>query len=175
MTKPLYHTIKKKGTTAASLRGAPYLCTCNPWLGVGYYFWDTFIDLAHWWGETHCHGRYIITQTDCRLGDGEVFDLVGNTEHIKVFADYVEMLEKKTGEEATVPQVIEHMKRHTKFLDRYKAIRADGRLSISSSSPYTFRVKFSQDKSQFIDLLPPIQYCIVNRSDALPLAVAFES
>ena len=35
--------------------------------------------------------------------------------------------------------------------------------------------KFSQDKSQFIDLLPPIQYCIVNRSDALPLAVAFES
>lgn len=179
MPKTLYHTIRKGNNVSLSIQNAPYLCSDKPWLGIGYYFWDSFIDLAHWWGETHYHGNYIITEAQCPFADDEVYDLINNPEHIKQFANYVEMLEQKTGNEVTVPQAIEHMKKHTKFSQIYKAVRADGRLSISyfyeENTPYIRRVRFNLDKKQYLDLLPPWQYCIFLRIHTPTVALNYES
>ncbi len=179
MPKKLFHTIRKERLIAASIQNAPYLCIKNPWLGNGYYFWDSFIELAHWWGETHYHGNYIITEAECPFPENEVYDLINNPEHIKEFANYVEMLEKKNGEEVTVPQAIEHMKKHTSFSRIYKAVRADGRLSISHyyeyNKPYIRRVRFNLEGNQYIDLLPPWQYCIFYRENTPKVTLNYRS
>lgn len=177
MPKVLYHTIRKGLVVAASVKNAPYRCATNPWLGEGYYFWDSFIELAHWWGETHCRGQYAIMAADNPLAAGDVFDLVGDTGHIEAFAQYARTLEAAFGEEPTVAQVIAHMRKHAPSFSAFKAVRADGRLSVPGKSPYTFRLKFSSDpaKRQYLDLLPSIQYCIFERNDIPPLTKVFES
>lgn len=177
MPKTLYHTIRKDRIVAASVKNAPYRCVNNAWLGEGYYFWDSFIDLAHWWGESHYGGNYIITETGLAIKEDEVFDLVGNTDHIADFADYAEAMIQKKGDEVTVPEVIEHMKRHTRLLESFKAIRADGRLSIARFSPYTNRLKFSLAKGhpQYLDLFPSIQYCLFEKTDVNQPTIAFIS
>ena len=178
MPNTLYHTIKKTPHLAASLRMAPFRCVNNPWLGEGYYFWDSFIELAKWWGEVHYGGNYVVTETTATFGDDAVFDLVGNTEHMAVFAKYAEILENNLKCEVTVAQIIEHMKRHTSFSKTYKAIRIDGRLSISKvpdNIPYIKRIRFSLDHPQYLDLLPPIQYCVFEKTDVNPLKIVFKS
>lgn len=178
MPNTLYHTIKKTPHFAASLRMAPFRCVNNPWLGEGYYFWDSFIELAKWWGEVHYGGNYVVTETTATFGDDAVFDLVGNTKHMEVFAKYAEILENDLKCEVTVAQIIEHMKRHTSFSKTYKAIRIDGRLSISKAPdniPYIKRIRFSLDHPQYLDLLPPIQYCIFEKTDINPLKTVFKS
>ena len=177
MPKTLYHTIRRERYIAASVQNAPYLCEKNPWLGIGYYFWDSFVELAHWWGETHYHGNYLITEIPYSFKENEVYDLVSNTDQIKEFANYIEMLERKYNEEVTVCKAIEHMKKHTNFLKQYKDIRADGRLSISHyldvNQPYIKRVRFNLDKEQYLDLLPPLQYCIIHKIDIPNVSLTF--
>lgn len=179
MSKTLYHTASKGKYLAASVAKAPFFCVNNPWLGTGYYFWDSFIEMAHWWGEHHYHGNYIIIETDSPFQENEIFDLINNHEHIKKFANYIEILEEKTGKEITVPQAIEHMKKHTQFSAMYKAIRADGRLSIShhyeDNKPYIRRIKFNLDNEQYLDLLPPWQLCILNRASIPAVKLKYTS
>ncbi len=178
MPKSLYHTIRKERIVTASLRMAPFRCVNDPWLGEGYYFWDSFIELAKWWGEVHYGGNYIITETTATFNDDAVFDLVGNTDHMKFFAQYVDILENDLKCEATVAQVIEHLKKHTSFGKTFKAIRADGRLSIKNipeNLPYIKYVRFSLDHPQYLDLLPSIQYCVFEKTDVNTLKVSFTS
>ncbi len=178
MPKSLYHTIRKERIVAASLRMAPFRCVNNPWLGEGYYFWDSFIELAKWWGEVHYHGNYVVTETTAKFGDDAVFDLVGNTDHMRFFAQYADIVAADRQCEVTVAQIIEHMKRHTSFAKEFKAIRVDGRLSISTvpeNLPYIKRVRFSLEHQQYLDLLPPIQYCVFDKADINPLQAAFIS
>ena len=48
----LYQTVDDRRNIKYVLENAPFKCTRNDaWLGEGYYFWDTFINFAHWWGE----------------------------------------------------------------------------------------------------------------------------
>ena len=116
MPKSLYHTIRKERVVTASLQMAPFRCVKDPWLGNGYYFWDSFIDLAKWWGEVHYGGNYIVTETTAIFNDDAVFDLVGNTDHMRFFAQYADILEKDLKCEATVAQVIEHLKQKIRSL-----------------------------------------------------------
>lgn len=178
MPKTLYHTIRKDRIVAASVKNAPYRCVYNAWLGEGYYFWDSFIELAKWWGEVHYRGNYVVTETTANFGDDAVFDLVGNTDHIKVFAQYAEILENKLNCEVMAAQILEHMKKHTSLLDTFKAVRADGRLSLKKSpenAPYIKHIRFSYDHPQYLDILPPIQYCVFEKTDVNRPEIAFIS
>lgn len=178
MPKSLYHTIRKDPYLAASLSRAPFRCIDNPWLGEGYYFWDSFIELAKWWGEVHHYGNYVVTETTAKFGGDAVFDLVGNTDHMRIFAEYAHLLEEDRKCEVTVAQILEHMKKHTGFLKTYKAVRADGRLSIrdiAKNAPYVKRIRFSLNHPQYLDLLPSIQYCVFEKSDVNSPTVAFTS
>lgn len=74
-TKIVYQTLEDRQTDLDKIESnGPYSCRWeNSWLGNGYYFWDTFIDNAHWWGV---EGRkykngYIICQAECDFNDTE--------------------------------------------------------------------------------------------------------
>ena len=62
--KVLYQTVEDRGNPKEILNNGPFQCTRSPWLGNGYYFWDSFIELAHWWGRQGYHGQYVITKID---------------------------------------------------------------------------------------------------------------
>lgn len=60
----IYQTLEDKDNDEEIERHGPYFCSVyeidgspkkgskEPWLGGGYYFWDTRINDAHWWGRT---------------------------------------------------------------------------------------------------------------------------
>ena len=45
--KKIFQTLEDRNNPDEVESQGPFICTNNPWLGKGYYFWDTFLDLAH--------------------------------------------------------------------------------------------------------------------------------
>lgn len=161
----LYQTLANRHNPSEIEKHGPYKCTNKKrsWLGVGYYFGDTFIELAHWWGNFGgCHnGNYIICESIRPYDEEVVFDLHDNVNHINDFKGYYyELL--KTGE-YTVSGALEHLKRHTNFCDKYIAIRIRG--DHSTSSIPNSKVPFILRRKPFYNLVPPIQICYFNCPD----------
>ena len=100
----------------------------DEWLGKGYYFWDNNIDDAHWWGNIHYSGSYIITKSAYDYHSTEYLDLVSLREHkeyIQKACFYLEKRAKKLGreEKITIGKVIEILKKSDRNF-KFKAIRA---------------------------------------------------
>ena len=47
----IYQAIAKKGSPSEREKLGPIFCVDNPWLGEGYYFWDSILTNAEWWGK----------------------------------------------------------------------------------------------------------------------------
>lgn len=138
MNVDIYQTLEDKGNYDEVERHGPYFCsiknedgsikrgTKEPWLGEGYYFWDTRKDDAHWWGETVYYTNmrgYIICHTTYDQCSPLLFDLVGNMAHMDEFeecASHVKRIERKA--RVSVPYVLEVLKKTENF--GYKAVRA---------------------------------------------------
>ena len=156
-----HHLVEEEG---------PFRCTkTHAWLGVGYYFWDTHIELGHWWGATNFSLRgYIICQAEAVL-DKTCWDLHGNGRHrleLKAICD--EMISKKVDgmNGLTIPNIIEFFKEKRKFA--YKAIRALGTQSIGNShEEFILRLPFTNQKpsylAPYLDFYPPVQICLVDK------------
>ncbi len=71
MKRTVFQTVLSTPDKDAIIAQAPFLCKDKPgelkeWLGEGYYFWETFEALAHWWGGVrylHHHQDYVICKT----------------------------------------------------------------------------------------------------------------
>jgi hypothetical protein len=160
----IYQTLQDKENPDEVETNGPYLCNWdNSWLGDGYYFWDTFIENAHWWGETHCRDCYMICEALVDLDDTNCFDLVGNTNHLKDFGDSIEFMQKQglISENTTVSRVLEFMKENNLFLN-FSAIRAYGINSKGKRYEPNYRLIFEIGKSfQYLPYKPEIQLCII--------------
>lgn len=136
------------------------------WLGTGYYFWDTHIDLGHWWGKTVYGVDYIICRAFGELDDS-CFDLHGNGEHRMNFMEACDQIVKSnisSRENLLVPQVLNYIRKTTKF--PYKAIRALAMESISRNSENSYVVqtmRFRSGNRAFFDIKPPIQVCLIEK------------
>ena len=86
--KKIFQTLEDRNNPDEVESQGPFICTNNPWLGKGYYFWDTFLDLAHWWGKQVHSGNYIICQTFIEDNSEYILDLVGNTQHLIEFIGF---------------------------------------------------------------------------------------
>lgn len=145
----------------------PYPCDWeNSWLGDGYYFWDTFIENAHWWGNEvrKYKNGYIICKAYCDFNDTECLDLVGSTEQLKMFKDSYELLKEQgiVNERTTVKRMLIHIKDTLKIIN-FVAVRAYGKKSKSYNSPYNLRMFFESDRPSYLDCLPPIQICFCDK------------
>ena len=164
ITKRLYQTLENRDNPIYVEKKGPFPCNWeNTWLGDGYYFWDSFIENAHWWGNEvrKFTNGYIICTAICTFDDKKCFDLVGNTEHFSMFSDAYNflMLAGLADNKTTVKRVIEYLKNDIKVF-KYKAIRVNGTLSKSEKSPYHFGMNFELGRPQYFDLRPTIQICL---------------
>ena len=166
--KILYQTLDDKSNSDFIKNNAPFPCCWeNTWLGKGYYFWDTFIENAHWWGKVRYKNRYVICKYFCDFDNNVCFDLVGNTSHLKDLGDCVELIakEKICKNKPTVSRILAFLQETGQF--KYQAIRAYGINSISESKDKykdcIYRLKFESSKFQYLDYKPPIQICILKK------------
>lgn len=134
----IYQTLEDRDNDEEVQEHGPYWCDLyeadgkkkegikEPWLGAGYYFWDTLIENAHWWGKKiylRKKAKYIICQSQYDSHSPHLFDLVGNVSHSHELVKCVALIEENgKGQKRSFPQVLAYLKQHADF--RYKAIRA---------------------------------------------------
>lgn len=160
----IYQTIQDKENPDEIERQGPFLCNWkNSWLGDGYYFWDTFIENAHWWGEVHCNNSYMICEAKIDWDNQNCFDLVGNTQHLLDFDKSIKFMKKKRllKNDTTVSRVLKFMQNQNLFLN-YCAIRAFGINSKGKDYTPNYRVVFEPEKKfQYLPYKPEIQFCLL--------------
>lgn len=133
----IYQTLEDRGNYPEIESHGPYFCSLRddcgrlkkgikePWLGEGYYFWDTRIDDARWWGEKiyerHMKG-YIVCHTCYDQHSPLLYDMVGS---ISMFDDFIECAKiiksEKKEKKIAFPVVLEYLRQREGF--DYKAIR----------------------------------------------------
>lgn len=166
--KSVYQTLEDRDTDLTALEeNGPYPCNwSNSWLGDGYYFWDTFIENAHWWGEEirDYQNGYIICQAECDFNDEDCFDLVGSTDHLLNIHNTFELMKKEglANNQTTVKRIISHLKDIVKTF-HYSAIRAYGIRSKNYHSKFSFTQVFEHNRPGYLDYKPPIQICFFEK------------
>lgn len=160
--RKLYQAVEDRDNPDEIEQKGPFLCKRkDAWLGQGYYFWDSFIELAHWWGKTGYGDNYVICLAHCNAEFPHTYDLYNCPEHLKSFR----MLSDKLAEEfpdkqITVCFVLEMLKAHSDFLTEYQAIRA--------KSDNCWRnvpcLPFIKRNHAHLEMIPPIQICVLNKT-----------
>ena len=116
----IYQTLEDRDNDEEVQEHGPYWCDLyeadgkkkkgikEPWLGAGYYFWDTLIEDAHWWGRTiYPKKGYIVCQSQYDSHSPQLFDLVGNVSHSREFVDCVAFIKSNgKGQKRAFPQVL---------------------------------------------------------------------
>lgn len=159
----LYQTVEDRENPDQIESMGPVRCNAkNAWLGHGYYFWDTFIENAHWWGKLRYRSNYVIVKYSATdLADSRCFDLHGNMEHLQAFKLILEEMRGRNlvNEKTTVAHIIEFLKRTTKFTDTYDSIRACGNYSKIPDSTLPFEPRLPA----LLDVNPPVQICLFSK------------
>ncbi len=167
-TKKLYQTLEDRNDDLDRLESnGPYPCDWeNSWLGDGFYFWDSFIDNAHWWGKEirKYPNGYIICEAICDYNDITCCDLVGNTEHLLMFYNTYKLLESKgiADETTTVKRLIHYLKDDIKVFN-FEAIRVHGIRSKNYNSSFGLTLNFENKKPSYLDFIPAIQICLYSK------------
>jgi len=179
----VFHTARHSDDTDTLLRNAPFLCQDRPgelkeWLGNGYYFWEKWEQLAHWWGNVRYRRKgehYIIFRTIFDCPDNEFLDLIGNTDHIDDLRAVVELMRQEPSfkdERFSAQAVIHFLRTRTPF--PYKAIRAYGR--DCSADPDIQKNIFQFSRHSTIHLSPEYQICVIDKSVIdLPMELYYSS
>lgn len=132
----IYQTLEDRQNYMEIEKHGPYFCSEHydngilkrgiqePWLGEGYYFWDSRISDARWWGKT-VYGLkgYVVCRTTYDQHSPLLYDLLGNIEQFDEFIRNAELIKKERSlKTIKFSVVLAYMK--TKVTDfNYKAIR----------------------------------------------------
>lgn len=131
----IYQTLEDRQNDGEVEKNGPFFCSerdkngvlkkgvKEPWLGEGYYFWDTRIEDAQWWGNT-VYGRkgYIICHTIYDQHSPFLYDLVGDVRQFDEFVKCADFIRRKLNKDTiTFPVVLRYLKKNGSF--NYKAIR----------------------------------------------------
>lgn len=160
---PVYQAIENRENPDEIEKNGPVKGIHNPWLGTGYYFWDGFIENAHWWGKHHVRSEdYMICQACIDVCEENYLDLYGNTNDIKWFSKTIEEIKRNLNiQSITVSQAISFLKRVSVRFNEYTVIRAEtphcGNNLPSNSLNYV-----EYNKSQ-LELCRMIQVCVYKK------------
>lgn len=140
-----------------------------PFLGEGYYYWDTDLEIAHSWGVKHYQNNYAIVESALELTGEKVFcDLVGNRKHMIEMLQLAQKFrpdEFKSGK-LTLGVFIQILKKlnRTDFkgIFPYKAIRA---VDLSHEPPKESRIIFAEHAAySYTNLSPKLVICLIDKN-----------
>lgn len=152
-----YQTLENRNNPDQIEEQGPFLCNRKrAWLGEGYYFWDSFIENAHWWGLEGYKNNYVICESTFELDEDKCFNLIDNPEHLELFEFTKKALIKQQIHDLIVPRIIEFLKQRENF--KYEAIRANGINSKNES-----RTPFVIKGYQYLESFPAIQICFFSK------------
>ncbi len=181
MKRTVYHTVKYTSDKDRIIKEAPFYCRektsgLKEWLGEGYYFWETFEALAHWWGKVRYRSRnlhYVICSTDFECEEDDMLDLVGNTEQMRDIQEIVDVMRKIPEYKATsftAQFVVNFIRTKTPF--DFKAVRAYG--INCSSDKLINQYQFPFSSKSYMHICPEIQICVIDKSVLkLPVEITY--
>lgn len=159
--KALFQALKDCDNPSEVIDHGPYKCTrSDAWLGDGFYFWDSIIDLAHWWGKLAYGDKYIIGKLNYYYDDALIYDLL-EPEKLNDFREYADLLRKEYGKSYTVASVLAHMRTHPDF--HYRGVRMKGEHSTSSIEGK--KIFFKRRNDYYLDTKPAVQICLFHDKD----------
>lgn len=168
MPNNLYQTLEDRNNIDYVEQYGPFKCKHNDaWLGTGYYFWDTFIEYAHWWGKTAYEYRnksYIICSSAVKFDKEVLYDLI-EPHIIYDFWQIAKELEKAyPGKNITVAFVLEYLKEKAPSFT-YQAIRARVEGATRQDKTWQeYRLPFKkEDHKAYLEMCSHIQVCVLDK------------
>lgn len=161
----LYQTLEDRDNVDYVELNGPFLGNIRyTWLGKGYYYWDTFINLAHFWGWTsykRFKKNYIIAKTELTLPPEKTLNLLDPND-IQKFTTWIDEYELTfPNKTATIEKVITHTRTIMGSDFPYVAIKAQ---FINCINQNEYQRRISPNGKAYLDLQPPIQVCILDKS-----------
>ncbi len=136
-------------------------CKVEPWLGEGFYFWESFIENAEEWGIRHYKKRqksYQILKACYEEQAVHCLNLIDNAEQIKEFNDAVALVENEAGVRMhSFYQRITMLRKYApKYFGKFSCVRIFpcGGMVIGKI-PFTEKMQ----KVAYYTPIPPIQVC----------------
>lgn len=167
--KSVFQTLDNRNIEQIQSQG-PFPCNWkNTWLGDGYYFWDTFIENAHFWGKEARASKYtngyIICEAKCDFNTNECLDLYGDLEKLKELKELFEMYKSinRASEETTVKEFLAILKGEFPNEFLFTAIRANGVKSKKADSKFTMNLFFEKGKYSYFEFNPAVQICFFTK------------
>ena len=161
----IYQTIQDTGNPDKIEQDGPIFCSANDaWLGKGYYFWESNISNAHWWGKEHLRGNYIICSANYEK-DSNCFDLIDNPIHRKLMEGAIDEMQDKglyINGQTTVARIISFLRGIGVF--KFSSTRAYAIGCRRANSDYDNRIKFNQNNIAYLDLRPLYQICFYTKT-----------
>lgn len=136
----------------------------EPWLAEGYYFWESFISNAEYWGKSHCHGNYDIYCGEYDSNDPKCLNLIDNPVCISLIEQaYKTFIEEKSRKPQYLCQVFYFLRKGNTFKNQYDCVRvvADGGMSNGDS------VHYSKDSFVLYSIIRQIQVCFWTKRDEI--------
>jgi hypothetical protein len=172
----IYQTLEDRGNYDEVEHHGPYYCSRydengnlkngikEPWLGEGYYFWDTRISDAQWWGDQIYSKKlkgYVVCHTKYDQNSPLLFDMVGSVAMFDEFERCVKIVKDyRQIKRVSFPIVLEYMKKNEDFT--YKAIRVWPDPIKSVSNPQID--VFFPGKTASIGRIEKIQICFFDNT-----------
>lgn len=161
----LFQTLEDRENADEIERDGPFKCTrADAWAGDGYYFWDSHIELAHFWGTRVYRSDYVICSAVGKC-DETLLDLVGIGAHRKIFT----ILEAKVSERLHQRRItfrdIIQFARNQGWLTEFSGIRFEGKTSIlhvADNQDYYRELPIHErhGRTFYLDVFPPNQLCL---------------
>jgi len=162
----LYQTLEDRNNPDYIEDNGPFICRrVTAWLGDGYYFWDSLIELAHkWGGETYKKmGKGYIVCSAKIDGWEKCYDLLGDLEKVKEFRDISTLLLEQnifSHSELLVANVLTYMRENGLF--PYEAIRVHPINSFNfAGQTQQSHLPFVKKHKAYLDMIPAVQVCLL--------------
>ena len=161
----VYQTLEDRDNPDEIEENGPFACkSSNAWLGEGYYFWEYFIQNAHWWGKVGYNSEYVICEASYKKDKGDrCLNLYDNYEHQEIFAHVIENMRSKglyRDNKTTVARVIKYLRDIKVF--KYEATKINGVLSKGIKNSLHVKCKANNNKG-YVDLIPAVQICFYHK------------
>ena len=167
VSKTIYQALEDKNNPDSIKNDGPFLCERdNSWLGTGYYFWESFIENAHWWGREGANysNGYVICKAQYDFDEDHCFNLIDNLNHLNLLKETYKLLKNNglANKRTTVKRIITYLK-DKRGIFRYKATRVYGIHSKNKKSDFMDFFPFINGHIAYLDATPAIQICFYNK------------